>query len=426
MSDPFWLLVEGFWPDGRREAIWPKAQEPHRLNEFVQAVLQVKNYVGAPPSLLWDPPSKDVDYIEIESVRDASLCSERFLDALRKVGDHPAAYPIEVLRPDMGLRAARPLFLWIPAQVDGAIDWKGSERYADRQGRLRLTKLVLNDSVGASGQHIFRVQGSTYLLADDRVRISMQEANVFGVAFAPLDSIYMPWEGVKTEALRRHLVERPDDDEGWYELGRLLGGLHRPREALDALDHALDLRPAWNEALYFRGVVLQQLARNLEALANFNRALEQGQLKYPPIAYMKLLRDMSRGEDALAVAERVIDTFPESPIAWLELGAAHAGLENFPMALYAFNQAHALGIDAYRDDFFAAKGEALYRLGQYQEAVDTFDEGLRSSGSGIELLRGKAKTLRALGRAIEADLIEEHARSIVNRSQETSRQPDTT
>jgi tetratricopeptide (TPR) repeat protein len=254
----------------------------------------------------------------------------------------------------------------------------------------------------------------------------MKEAKVFGVAFAPLDSVFMPWEGLKTEALRRHLLERPDDAEGWYELGRVFGGLHRPSQALDSLDHALTLRPGWNEALYFRGVVLHQLRQNPDALASFRRALEQGRLKFPPVGYLKLLREMGLYEDALAVAERLIDQFQDSPVAWLELGAAHAGLGNFPMALYAFNQAEARGIDAHRDDFYAAKGDALFRLGQYQEAEDTFDEGLRSSGSGIELLRGKAKTVRALGRAIEADLIEEHARSLVSRSEDPSRQPNTT
>lgn len=67
----------------------------------------------------------------------------------------------------------------------------------------------------------------------------------------------------------------PDDVEAHAHVGIILYLSERPREALDAVDRALETDPGYPEALFFRGVILLGgLERPREAIDAFERYLD--------------------------------------------------------------------------------------------------------------------------------------------------------
>ncbi len=56
-------------------------------------------------------------------------------------------------------------------------------------------------------------------------------------------------------------------------LGLVFGALCQPEEALASYDKALAIRPDYADALFNRGVALQDLKRPEEALASYDKAL---------------------------------------------------------------------------------------------------------------------------------------------------------
>lgn len=68
----------------------------------------------------------------------------------------------------------------------------------------------------------------------------------------------------------------PDSPDAHARMGLVLYGAGRPREALEAVDRALEIDPAYPEALYERGVILLQgLGRPAPAASAFRTYLEE-------------------------------------------------------------------------------------------------------------------------------------------------------
>lgn len=126
----------------------------------------------------------------------------------------------------------------------------------------------------------------------------------------------------------------------WLELARLQGIVHHPQEALEALDHALDLAPEMAGLWRQRGMMLAELGKDEAALAAFEQAMylnaqsppgPERPLGPPDWAWLgrsALLRKYGRYPEALSLAESGVQWFPNAVDARYKLGMVQLGLGN--------------------------------------------------------------------------------------------------
>jgi len=148
-------------------------------------------------------------------------------------------------------------------------------------------------------------------------------------------------------------------------LANVLHALKRDQEALDSLDKALLLRPGDPNALLNRGNALLTLSRPQEALTCFDDVLA---------------RD------------------PRQAAALLSRGTTLAALGRPDRALGDFDAALALG----HPNAHYNRGNALFELGRYAEAVAAFDRALGLMPGNPQAWNNRGNTLTALNRHQEA------------------------
>ncbi len=154
-------------------------------------------------------------------------------------------------------------------------------------------------------------------LAEENYRLAIEIDDLFYPAKANL-AVLLNSQGRNQEAetlLWEILEAYPEEHDVAYSLGLLLAELQRYDEAADYLGRAalgLAERPRVH---YNLGLVLQYLERQPEAETALRRAVE---LEPDNLDYLYALADhyVRRGElrRALPIAERMIETHPESPV----------------------------------------------------------------------------------------------------------------
>lgn len=142
----------------------------------------------------------------------------------------------------------------------------------------------------------------------------------------------------------------PQSIEYRFQLACLLALAGRYEESLIRFDETVAASPTFSDAWYFKGIALQRLERDREALPMMRRAY------------------------ALA---------PQNP----KILRALAELEfrvGFPAdALPLWDRLHS--IEPHNLDNILKKGETLSRLGLVESAISTFDDGIRSTGESPQL-----------------------------------------
>jgi tetratricopeptide (TPR) repeat protein len=139
--------------------------------------------------------------------------------------------------------------------------------------------------------------------------------------FAPAKSnlaVLLSGQGRNGEAetlLREIVQDYPEHADATYSLGLLLVEMGHPEEAVDWLARSAGLRPDDARTSYNLGLLLQQLERLNEAEQALRRAfeIEPGGLDYLH-AYADHLFRRGRLDEALALAERMIELYPDHPI----------------------------------------------------------------------------------------------------------------
>src|SRR5262245_12854470 len=112
------------------------------------------------------------------------------------------------------------------------------------------------------------------------------------------------------------------DFEALDQEARTLLGIHRPAEALEIYERAIELYPEQPVAWVNHGYTLDLLGRIQESLASFERALaldprEQNALSNKARA----LRQLGRSEDALQAIHASIELDDSQPGPWNILGS---------------------------------------------------------------------------------------------------------
>ena len=186
--------------------------------------------------------------------------------------------------------------------------------------------------------------------------------------------------------LTRSLELAPSDSEGWYYLGRAKYNENRFEEAVNAFDQCLKLDRKNLKAEDNRGLSLQGLSRNDEAIAAYRTAISwQAELQAknpgPFINLGSLLLELNRPEEAIASLNEALAIPPETyrsqgmaelePRAHEQLGRAYTNLNQLPQAQAELEKAVALvPQDAHLHYLL---GQAYRKGGRIEKAKAQFD-----------------------------------------------------
>jgi len=163
---------------------------------------------------------------------------------------------------------------------------------------------------------------------------------------------------------------KPDDGNGWINLGKILEELNRPDEALLSLQHAHRLNPHDWETAVRCAILLQRQERLEEALAHFD-----------------LCNTLN----------------PDHPLVLQARGLCLRGLQRYEEYLADSRRSHEL--DPANADTRNNVGDALKLLGRHQEALPWFDLALAARPDFTLALMGKAFALIQVHRFKEAAAI---------------------
>jgi len=186
-----------------------------------------------------------------------------------------------------------------------------------------------------------------------------------------------------------------------YVLAVVQAGLGKDVEALANYDRALLLQPRHAEALSNRGNTLKVLKRFDEALDSFARALA-AQPDYPAALSNRgaVLFEMARYEEALATYDRSLAIRPDQVVAHYNRGGALQKLERFGEALSSYDR--ALAINPGLVEAHVNRGNTLISLCRHSDALASFDRALALRPDLVEALTNRGNALNGLRRYEEA------------------------
>ena len=131
-------------------------------------------------------------------------------------------------------------------------------------------------------------------------------------------------------------------DKAYYALGKIYIDLNETGNALDQLQLAVQVNPAYPEAWELRGVLLQQSERYDEAIECYQQAVQNATKRfniylplYRQAEVFNLLKNYKSAQEAAKASLEDNDDFAG---AWFELGLCEKCLGNKPAALNAFEK----------------------------------------------------------------------------------------
>ncbi len=89
---------------------------------------------------------------------------------------------------------------------------------------------------------------------------------------------------------------------------------------------------------------------------------------------MVCFSDLNKSEEAIAFLNEYLDEFPYSETAWFEYGQFYFNRKNFDEAIKGYD--YLLAINSNSVGVYANKAACYEALGQYQKAIDTYEEML--------------------------------------------------
>jgi len=194
------------------------------------------------------------------------------------------------------------------------------------------------------------------------------------------------------DAMQKAMELLPDDAEAHINLGNALKSQGRLEDAVVSYSRALEIKPDFAEAHYNLGDVLRDLGRLDDAVASYRQALEikpdfveaYGNLGWVLMAQGKL-------DDAVANYRRALEIKPNDAEAHINLGNALRYSGKLDDALVSYLMAVEL-----KPDFAGAH----YNLGNAQRDLGRFDEAIASYRRTLELKPDFAEAHGSLGRAL--------------------------
>ncbi|HJU33214.1 MAG TPA: tetratricopeptide repeat protein, partial [Hyphomicrobiaceae bacterium] len=233
------------------------------------------------------------------------------------------------------------------------------------------------------------------------------------------------------ESYDRVLSLRPDDAQAVTARGRALLILERPDEAVAAFERITVLSPNDADAWFNHASALAQLGRWEEAVASCRRALAirphhaqalgklqaLGRLEEVRSAYDRLLAshpddaallnnrglvllDLKRPRDALADFDRALAIKPGEVDTWYNSANAAVAAERLEDAIARYDR--ALAINPGHTLALNNRGNALRSLHRLDDALASYDRAVAVKPDMVDALYNRANVLAALRRHSEA------------------------
>ncbi len=206
--------------------------------------------------------------------------------------------------------------------------------------------------------------------------------------------------------------------QDWIDQGSRFAKDELYVEAVDAYSHSIRLDPINPKVWTFRGIALQHLGRQQEAMNDFDEAIrlnpdESGAWQGKASSYVE------NGQYKLAIkaAERSLELAgPEDKKenSWLLLGFAYNRLEQYEKALQMFDK--AIEIDPKRLDLWQHKAYTLTKLGRYMEVLKCYEVMTGIDKDSPELWNKKGEIHLALGQINEANNAFAMAKSLIEKN----------
>ncbi len=174
------------------------------------------------------------------------------------------------------------------------------------------------------------------------------------------------WEEAE-RSFREAIAGGLDTDQSWFFLGKILGYLQRPAEALEAFRAAQQRNPSYYDAAFALG----------QALGGTGNAAE-----------------------AAVVFERMLETWPGDAGALAELGRFRLAAGRIEEAAELW--ARAIEREPYNAALRLNRGNALARLGRFPEAAQEAEHAVRLDPDGRDAWDFYTRVMEAAGRPADA------------------------
>ncbi|HJU14541.1 MAG TPA: tetratricopeptide repeat protein [Candidatus Nitrosotalea sp.] len=178
--------------------------------------------------------------------------------------------------------------------------------------------------------------------------------------------------------------------ESFHKKGLSLQRLGRQEEAITFFDMAIELDPSDLEVLYDRAVSLQMSMKFDDAISSFDKVLESDPENFAALVNKGLCLanpEVQRQEEALLCFEDALRISPNDPGVLSLKGYTLDALGRFREAIMCFD----VVLQKHPDDTNVSvnKGLSLMHLGRYDEAVAYFDRVLEDEPGNLFALEWK-------------------------------------
>ena len=227
-------------------------------------------------------------------------------------------------------------------------------------------------------------------------KVLLGQAKSKGIKGADFDQLEQ-----RLNQANKALFIKPNNADGFYNMGIALQKQSKLEEAIEAYNKALSLKPEYAEAYYNMGIALQKQSKLEEAIEAYNKALS---LKPNYVgAYNNMgnsLQGQGKLDEAIASYNQALSLKPDYAEAYNNMGLTLKKKGKLEEAIKTYNKALAIKPDY--ADVFNNLGATLKDQGKLKEAVEAYNKALAIDPDYEKAYYNMGLTLREQGKLEEA------------------------
>jgi len=166
-----------------------------------------------------------------------------------------------------------------------------------------------------------------------------------------------------------YLSQSANDSKAWYSYAISQSDMGDLQGAMDSYTRSLELDPSYYPANINRGLVYTDLGRYNEALADFNRALESGDI---PAAYSgrgTVYYWLKRYDEAISDLELATEMMPNRPHSYCMLALTYFETGRYQDSLEAAERVNQIEPGCGGNDLLEKQARSHYALRDYEQAI---------------------------------------------------------
>lgn len=188
----------------------------------------------------------------------------------------------------------------------------------------------------------------------------------------------------------------PEDERLSFSLGELYAATQRGMDAIAAFEEAHRIKPDEPAILIRLGMMQMNGGMPANAEKSFRRALEVDPEKQAADYLAQVLQQTNRAHEVPAIYRAIVEERPEMAMAHARLAMAEHAAGNGQAALKICREAMETLDDL--QPIRRVMAQLLAQDGQFDEALDLFEDALDEEPNNLEILTHYAQTLEAAGR----------------------------